>query len=114
MIGETVTILRPGSSTRDSHGNDVPGADVETDVEHCAVWPTGSAGQGLGREQVQGRDQVEDRMSVLFPFGTEVRATDRLRIRGLLYQVTGVAQSWSSPFTSTRAGVELQADRVTG
>jgi hypothetical protein len=108
VTGETVTILRPGSSTRDPHGNDVPGADVETDVEHCAVWPTGSD------EQVQGQDQVTDRMSVLFPYGTTVYATDRLWIRGLVYQVAGVSQSWSSPFTGTRAGVEVQADRVTG
>lgn len=108
MIGETVTILRPGSSTRDSHGNDVPGPDVETPVDHCAVWPTGTS------EQIQGQDQVQDHVQVLFPYGTSVLATDRLLVRGDVYQVVGRPPSWKSPFTATTAGVEVQAERVTG
>lgn len=108
MIGETVTILRPGAPTRDVHGNDAPGADTEIDVEHCAVWPTGSD------EKIQAQDQVGERWTVWFPFGTSVLATDRVRIRGEVYQVSGRASSWSSPFTNTRAGVEIRLERVTG
>lgn len=108
MIGETVVLLRPTSSTRDSHGNDVPGSDDEIPIEHCAVWPTGST------EQVQGQDQVEDRLTVMFPYGTTVLATDRARVRGAVYQVVGRPPSWSSPFTGTRVGVEVQMERITG
>ncbi len=108
MIGETVTILRPGTPTRDAHGNDVPGADTEIPVEHCAVWPTGST------EKIQGHDQVSEQFTVWLPYGTAVLATDRVRVRGEIYQVTGRASSWSSPFTATRAGVEIRVERVTG
>ncbi|MEO3856233.1 hypothetical protein [Acrocarpospora sp. B8E8] len=108
MIGETIVILRPGTPTRDSHGNDVPGADTEIDVDHVAVWPTGST------EEIQGQDQTSDSLSALLPYGTDVRFTDRARVRGFIYRVTGVPSSWSSPFTSTRAGVEIRLERVTG
>lgn len=108
MIGETVTILRAGTSTRDAHGNDVPGTDTEIDVDRCAVWPTGSD------EQTQGQDQVGDRLTVMFPYGTTVLATDRVRARGETYQVVGRASSWSSPFTTTRVGVEVRLERITG
>lgn len=108
MIGETVTILRPGTSTRDAHGNDAPGPDTEIDVEHCAVWPTGSD------EKIQGQDQVSEQFSVWLPYGTSVLVTDRLRIRGEVYHAVGRASSWGSPFTATRAGVEIKVERVTG
>ncbi|HEY9524047.1 MAG TPA: hypothetical protein VIR33_12470 [Thermopolyspora sp.] len=108
MIGEVVTILRPGTPTRDSHGNDVPGPDIEIDVDHCAVWQTGTS------EQVQDQDQVQNSIQVFFPFGTSILATDRLRVRSEVFQVVGRPPSWSSPFTGTRAGVEVQAERVTG
>lgn len=107
MIGETVTLLKRTASGRDSHGNQTY-TWAETDIPGCVVWPTGST------EQVQGQDQTSERLSVLFPYGTDVPATARARARGLLYEVQGVPSSWSSPFTATKAGVEVQLTRVAG
>lgn len=107
MIGETVTIVRRTASGRDTHGNTQWSA-TEIDVERCAVWPTGST------EQEQGQDQTSERVTVWCPYGTTVLPTDRMRVRGLLYDVTGVPSSWGSPFTGTRAGVEVRLERVRG
>lgn len=106
--GETVTVLRPGTPTRDGYGNDVPGADVETEVTGCAVWPRTSS------EDVQGRQQVIDGLSAVLPYGTDVRPTDRVRRNGLLYDIDGDPGEWRSPLTGTEAGVQVDLKRVTG
>jgi len=107
VIGETVTILRRAETGRDAHGNPIWG-ETEIPVPRCAVWPTGST------EQIQGQDQTSENLTVWMPYGTEVRETDRCRVRGLVYDVQGVPSSWASPFTGTRAGVEVRLTRVRG
>lgn len=108
MIGEPVTLLRRSSSqTRDAHGNRA-WTYTEEVVERCAIWPTGST------EQVQGQDQTDERITVMFPYGTDVKPVDRAQVRGLLYEVSGIPSVWRSPFTTTTAGVEARLVRVTG
>ncbi len=107
--GETVTLIRRGPvSGRDGFGNDVYGPDVEIDVSGCAVAPT------AGSEDVQARDQVAGHLTVWLPAGTEVRATDRARVRGEVYEVTGPSQSWRSPFTGRPSPVQAGLTRVSG
>lgn len=105
--GETVTVLRRSTSGRDAHGNEVF-AWSETDVEGCIVWPTGST------EQTEARDTASDQITVSFPYGTDATHVSRMRVRGLLYDVDGTPNVWSSPFTGWRAGVEVRGVRVTG
>ncbi len=105
--GETVTILRRNTSTRDAHGNE-QWTWSETDVDGCIVWPTGST------EQTEARYTTSDRITVSCPYGTDVTNVSRMRVRGLLYDVDGTPNSWSSPFTTWRPGVEVQGTRVTG
>lgn len=107
-LGENVTILRSGEPTQDSHGNDVPGTDAETAVEGCAVWPRTSS------ESIDGRDQVIVGVSVGMPYGTDVRATDRVRWRGTVYEVAGRPGPWRNPFTGTCAGIQVDLTEVTG
>lgn len=107
MIGETVTIRRRTESGRDSHGN-TTWTTTDIPVDGCAVWPTGST------EQLQGQDQTSERLTVWFPYGTDVLSTDQVLVRGLTYEVEGLASSWASPFTGTRAGAEVRLDRVRG
>lgn len=106
--GETVTVLRPGPSTQDSYGNDVPGADTETDYAGCAVWPRVSS------EDVQARDQVIDGLYVVFPTGADVLATDRVRARGLVYFVDGEPGLYRSPLTGTALGPQVALTHITG
>lgn len=107
MRGETVTILRRTTSTRDRHGNEV-WTYTETDVEGCIVWPTGST------EKTEAQDQASDKITVSCPYGTNVTNVSRMRVRGLLYDVDGTPSPWASPFTSWRPGVEVKGTRVTG
>ena len=105
--GETVVLLRRTQTGRDAHGNAV-WSIAETLVEGCAVWPTGST------EQIQGQDQTSERLTVLAPYGTDIRSTDQARVRGLAYEVVGLPSSWRSPLTATRAGVEVRLVRIQG
>lgn len=107
MRGETVTFLWRTESGRDAHGNPT-WTWAETVVSGCVVWPTGST------EQTHGQDQTSERLTVMAPYGTEVRSTDQARVRGLVYEVEGLPSSWRSPLTGTRAGVEVRLERVRG
>ncbi len=111
--GETVTRLRPGTPTRDAYGNDVPGPDVETDIEHVAVAPR-DGNATAGNEQVQARDQVISGFMVWLPAGTEVRPTDRFRVRSVVCEVDGEDGQWRSPFTGLSSPVQVSLSRVTG
>lgn len=106
--GETVTILRPGPSTEDEYGNEVPGPPTETDVPGCAVAPRSSS------EDVQARDQVIIGLSVWMPSGTDVQATDQMRVRGVLYEVDGEPGGYASPFTGTSGPVQVALTRIEG
>ena len=106
--GETVVIIRSGPPTQDDYGNDVPGALVETAVAGCAVWPRTTS------EDVQARQQVLEGVSIVLPFGTDVLPTDRVRVRGVLYDVDGDPGEWQSALTGTKAGVQVDLTRVTG
>lgn len=109
MIGETVTILRPGTPTTDIYGNDIPGADTRIDITGCAVAP-----RLRGDSTDAGRQGVIVGMSVYFPAGTDVLATDRLEVRGETHTIEGDPGYWTSPYTGTARGVEVATLRVEG
>lgn len=107
--GETITVVRPGSVVgTDGYGNDVRGADVETDVAGCVVAPRAST------ENVEARDQIVEGLTVWLPAGTDVRATDKIRRGGVLYEIDGAPGAWRSPFTSLAAPTQVSLTRVTG
>lgn len=114
-FGETVTILRAGASTgRDARGNPIPGPVVETPVKGCVVTPRQEMPQVGGSEQ-QARDTVITGYTVYAPPGTSVLTTDRVRIRGVVCEITGEPGDWGrSPFTGTAGPLQFAADRVTG
>ncbi len=109
MIGETVTILRPGTPTTDRHGNLIPGADVRFDVAGCAVAP-----RLQGDAEGDGRQGVIIGATVYFPEGTDVRSTDRLEVRGEEHTIEGDPGIWRSPYTEAERGVEVATRRVEG
>ncbi|MFE4658382.1 hypothetical protein ACFRFJ_17090 [Streptomyces hydrogenans] len=116
--GETVTILRPGPPTQDAYGNDVPGPDTEIPVAGCALEPMDGTGAGAN-EITDARDTVISGMRVFFPYGTEVRATDRARIGMDVYEVygdsePGYGQGYRSPFTASQGPVVVRMTMVTG
>jgi hypothetical protein len=105
---ETVTILRPGPSTGvDRYGNDSPGPDTRIDVPGCLVAPRLS-----GDAVENGRQGVIVGTTVYFPKGTDVRATDRLEVRGEPHVIEGDPGWW--PEAPGSRDVECATRRVEG
>lgn len=76
---ETVTVIRKprvdrlGTSTEPT---------LEFEIKDCLLWPRASLEDGKGWVQVAG-------YGILFPPGTDIRATDQVRARGELHAVEG-------------------------
>jgi hypothetical protein len=112
-FGDTVTILRPGPPTRDVYQNDVPGTPTEITIPGCAVAPRDGTGAGAN-EIVDARDTVISGLTLYAPYGTDIRATDRVRVGGDLYEVEGHSGTFRSPFTGSTGPVVVALELVTG
>lgn len=111
MAGETVTRIRAGASPGDDrYGDPIPGADVETAIAGGFFAPGGTS------EPVEvGRAPVISEPTVYFPHAwPDIAPTDRLRIRGDVYQVTGDPGDWRSPQGSTVGGLVVPLKKVDG
>lgn len=111
MIGETVTRIRTGASPGlDRYGNPLPGVDAEVPIDGAAFDPGGS----LEPLEV-GRAQTVTTPKVYFwRSAPDIVSTDRLRVRGLVYQVIGHPARWESPFTTEVAGLVVELQLVEG
>lgn len=97
---ETVTVIRPPG--RDPFGDPLPGTAQESDVAGCLFAP------GTSREPGFADNQVDTDGTIYAPAGTDIRATDRVRIRGDEYSVVGKPQVWGT------SGVVTAVRLVTG
>ena len=79
--GDTVTIIRPGPATQDAYGNDAPGAPTEITVTGCGLAPRDGASSG-SNELTDARDTVITGLTLYAPYGTDIRATDKVRVHG--------------------------------
>lgn len=107
LYPETVTVL--GGGGRDVQTGDPLPDGSQTVVPGCVVWP-----QLDGNEQTFQRDTVPTGYSVLLPPGTAIAATDRVRLYGQVWDVTGEPAVWSSPLTGTQPGVQVVLRRTRG
>lgn len=96
---ETVVVIRPPA--RDRYGDPVPGSGSETPV--VALFAPGPSA-----ENQQSANQVDVDGTVYTLPGVDVLPSDRLRIRGDVYEVVGRARHWG------QAGVEIVVKLVTG
>jgi hypothetical protein len=111
--GETIVIVRPGPPTQDSYGNDVAGPPAEIEVVGCAVAPRDGTGTA-SNERLDARDTVITGLTLYAPYGTDIRATDQIRVNGELYEVDGQPGSFRSPFTASTGPVVVALELVTG
>ena len=103
-----VVLLSTAVTSQDEYGNDVR-ESTETRVDALAVWPR------VSDESTQGRNTVIVGMTAVLPYGTRVRATDRVRWDGRVWEIEGEPGVWGpSPFTGNTAGVEVALTRVEG
>lgn len=112
MYGETVTRLRAtvvtdpysGEATELSWVNpdslDIPGVAIEPRPQPELV--------------TDARNAVVSAFTLYAPFGSDVKAADRLRVRGDVFEVDGDVADWRSPFSGWEAGTVIQTKRVDG
>jgi hypothetical protein len=108
MGGEVVVLLRRVKTGQNLYHNDVYGV-VEVPVVGCAVNPLGSSEQDTG-----GRDKTVDTIEVTMPADTVVNRIDRLRVRGIIYDVQGTPEPIHNPITGADGGLRVIGKRVTG
>lgn len=107
-FGETVTVLRRAVAGTDAYGNDRY-RWTPTVVPGCAVSTSGT-----GEDHADWRQQATTELSVVLPPGTAVSAADRLRVRGLVYEIRGDPIVLDESATGARPGLRVTARRVTG
>ena len=108
--GETVGVLTAGTST-DDYGNTVTDWDAATEVPVDGV---GVEPRPLGESDVDARNSVTSGFTLYMPAGTVVKASNRVRVRGTVWDVDGDPAVWRSPFTGWEPGVVVQCRRVDG
>ncbi len=106
--GETVILLQRVKTGQDRYHNDLYGV-ASVAIQGCAVRVVSSDENDTGS-----RDKTTDNVEVTMPPGTEVQRVDRLRVRGLVYNVDGTPEEVRDPMTGATAGVRVIGQRVTG
>lgn len=107
--GELVTILHRVAVGEDRYHN-IRYATTAVDVPGAAVRPLSSNEAGAGA----GRDQITDAIEVILPPGTAIGVNDRMRVRGLVYEVDGTPEQQRDPMTGVESGVRAIGKRVSG
>ena len=109
--GESVDVLTAGTVTDPYSGESTPSWDTSTEVSFSgiAVEPRPSS------EPVQdARNAVTSGYTLYgFPVGS-VTAANRVRVRGVVYEVLGDPADWRSPFTGWAPGLVVQCGRTAG
>jgi hypothetical protein len=112
LFGETVVRLRAARVT-DPYSQTSTRLDwsspAELAIAGCVVYQA-DAGEQLD----VGRDQVTQHLTVLLPPGTDLTAADRLRVRGLVYDVDGPPFEYRSPLTGWVPGMQVSVTRREG
>lgn len=101
--GETITVIRPVVGVGyDEAGDPIPGTPTTFTVDGVGVAP----GKFDEVQQAWGFS-AENEFTLYLPFGTDLRATDLVTLRGVSgYQVVADARTvdWRSPFTDWEPG----------
>ncbi len=123
-FGETVVILRKVRIGIDDMGNDdytveaveVPGCTVRfggPSGEDASGTPLGAGGRSVETNAPGSR--VITTGTVIMPPGSVVKAIDRLRIRGQLFDIVGTPDVLDDEMTSPGVGaIEVHVQRVSG
>lgn len=109
-MSETVTILR-GASATDRYRNPVVdwANPTRTDVDALAVAPTSAT-----EDIAAGRDATVTTFDLYLPATTDLRPTDRVEVRGAVYDVDGEPADWRHPRSGRRPGLVATVRRVDG
>lgn len=111
VIGETVYRLR-AELTVDGYGDRAPdwSDPARMALMGAAVAPQSQREDLIGRDATLTTATVYVRASAL----VDVRASDRMEVRGVVFDVDGEPQEWVSPFSGRRQGWVIPLKRVVG
>jgi hypothetical protein len=109
MIGEPVGVIRPTSGA-DRYGNTaLTYGDAPTHtIRRCAFDPGGTS------EVADGRLAVITEPTLYLPPGADLRSTDRVLVRGRMFEVTGTPAVWTNPYDGQTRGVVAPLREVSG
>lgn len=98
--------------TRAKTGTDGDGNDVYSDV---TVTTSGAFAPEGSTELIQGQATLITNPTFYLSDGAPVpSASDRLEVRGVVYEIDGQPQEYRNPFTGSAPGAVLRLERVTG
>lgn len=105
---DTVTRLRPGTTTE--RGSTIAdwSAPNELIIGHCSVQPATTSLSQDGR--VLG---ITEGLTAYLPAGSDVQAGDRIRFGGDIYTINGEPKVWQSP-TGLVSNIQLNLVRWSG
>lgn len=114
MKGLEAILRLPRDPGNDRYGDPLPPGpdDAPETFEGCTVWP-GNATSGM-EPFVPGREPLVTDLVVSLPPGAHVLSTDKLRIRGKVYDVVGEPFDWINRRTGKSRGVIAYANRGEG
>lgn len=107
MDTETVTRLRPGAGAVDPYSNEAS-EDWGTPLEHDIVTLAPAEPRPSGEPLQDARNQVTSGWTLYLPAGEDVTSKDRMRVRGVVYNVLGEPADWFG------GGLVVQCDRAEG
>ena len=93
---ESVTRIRPGAQTgTDAFNDPIYGPDVEATIDGALFSPGGST-----EAPEPGRDPIVTVPTLYFRGSwPDITATDRVRVRGQVFEVVGVPANWQPAAT---------------
>ena len=109
MVGETVVRVRTAPAVVDVYGDPQTPTVARTNVPNTAVAPRMSA-----ESTARGRQGVVVGLTIAPPAGSDIRYTDQVEVRGVLYDVEGDSIEIVSPFTAWAPGAEIALKRAEG
>jgi len=113
-FGETIVQLIPGEKLDPYSGKlqDDWSHPTEVKIAGCAAFP---AAAGATETAAPGRPQrAVETLTVLLPPGVVIAPTDRVRRRGVEFNVLGFSNQFESPFTGWKPGGVVTIQRVVG
>lgn len=111
-FGETVERLRATAITDPYSGEltelswDSPD---ELAIDYVAVEPRPSS-----EPLEDARNAVVSGYTLYMEYGSDITSADRVRVRGVVYEVEGEVAPWRNPFTGHTPGLVVQAYRKAG
>ena len=108
-ISEIVQRSAFQGGVEDVYGNPAEGWAAPVDLGIYAFNP-GSTSEPF----LPGHDRVVTQPAIYVPEGTVISSRDRVMVRGVLYEVDGVALDYRNPYDASMNGIQVNLRAVTG